>query len=685
MTNRSDHKLRYFAIAAVFCIVCFAFLIRMVTVQIIRREEYANNSLEKPVTRYVTVQAVRGEIYDRNGVKLVGNAYTYHFVLDYLTLPDGRAVENDRFLDALDAMEQNGITYVSSCPFSGTYPELSPKEGTEQTIEQLCELSGLKKSATADDLIAHFKKKYQLDEKLYSSEEITRLIALRCDLLLDGFGTQNTQYVLARDVDTRFISYISEQNLTGLTFATETGRVYCYPGYASHILGRISKIYSEDWDYYAEKGYSMNALVGISGCELAFEDDLHGSDGKIEIQYDRDGNELGRTTVTEAVAGKDIYLTIDIRLQIAAEDGLAENAEYIQGLGTAYQNCTSGALTALDPDTGEVLAIASYPTYDLSRFNELYAELSADSSKPLLNRATGEIYAPGSTFKLGVAAAALTEGIVESTTCLPCSGKYTYYKDYQPKCWIYPGQHGSTNVVKAIRVSCNCFFYEVGRLLGIDKIDEYCTSYGLGCKTGIEIGEVEGTLASPSEYLLNHVDENGNPISWTPGQTIQTAIGQCDNAFTPLQLSNYVSTLLNGGTRYSVHLLGSIRTFDGETVYESVPTVVGTADIHTDALALVKEGMREVVWGNTEATAGNELATGSAFIQRQMKNLPVTVGAKTGTAQTGSGTDNALLVCAAPYDTPDIVICCVLEKGVSGQYAAIATARVLEAYYAAKD
>ncbi len=676
----SGHRRRYIAVAAVFCVVCLVYIGRMFYVQIIARKNYLGDA-GKYTTEYRVIQAVRGEIYDRNGVKLVGNHYTYRFVLDYASLPRGKANENDVLLSVLGAMEQYGTPYKSDSPFEGVYPDLSVKDGAGDKVASLIGIAKLKDGAGAAELIEYLKKTYLLDEKLYSPEEMTRLLTVRCDLLLASFGDRSAQFTLSEDVDSRFIGYISELNLSGVTFASEVDRTYLYPGYASHILGRISQIYKEDWDYYAERGYSMNSLVGVSGCELAFEEYLHGQDGKVELKFDKDGNLVERNVITEPVAGKDIYLTIDINLQIAAEDGLAENAEYIRNLSTAYENCNSGALTALDPSSGEVLAIASYPTYDLSRFNEMYDTLSSDAYKPLLNRATSEIYAPGSTFKLGVAAAALTEGIVSGDSVNLCSGRYTYYSDYQPKCWVYPGSHGDTNVVKAIRVSCNCFFYEVGRLLGIERIVDYCTSFGLGQKTGIEIGEVTGTLASPDEYPIHHKDENGNPIQWTPGLTIQAAIGQCDNSFTPLQIANYVSTLLNGGTRYAVHLLGSVRTFEGEILFENKPVVAGKASITAESVALVREGMREAVWGNDTATVGNETSTGNSFIRRQMKNLPVTVGAKTGTAQRGTGIDNALLVCAAPYDTPDIVICCVLEKGASGQYASIAAARVLEAFY----
>ena len=371
---------------------------------------------------------------------------------------------------------------------------------------------------------------------------------------------------------------------------------------------------------------------------------------------------------TEPVAGKDVYLTIDIDLQIAAEDGLRENVDYVQN-NLGNPDCKAGAITAVDPNTGEILAIASYPTYDLSTFTEDYESLQSDSALPLYNRALSGLYAPGSTFKPAVTAAALMEGVVKTDTLLSCEGIYTYYQSYQPKCWVYSSnsgirKHGLISADEALRVSCNCYYYEVGRLLGIDRMNHYCELFGLGEATGIELGEATGSLAGPAWRAANQQKD------WLPTDTIAAAIGQSDNAFTPLQLSVYISTLVNGGTRYTAHLLGSaVDVATRDVLYESVPTVKGTFSLQENYRTEIIYGMEQVI-------------SSSATLSTWMSRVPVTVAGKTGTAQVGGDADdNGLFVCCAPSRNPEIVVTSVIERAGGGSYAGLAASRVLAAYY----
>jgi penicillin-binding protein 2 len=273
----------------------------------------------------------------------------------------------------------------------------------------------------------------------------------------------------------------------------------------------------------------------------------------------------------------------------------------------------------------------------------------------------------GMPLKLGMAVAALEEGEITGSSTVHCSGVYTRYSSYGLKCWVHPDAHGTIDVKEAITVSCNCFFCEMGYRLGIDKMNKYCKIYGLGEPTGIELGEAVGILAG-EEYRATHGMGN-----WYPGDTIQAAIGQSDNMFTPLQLSNYVATLLNGGTRYNVHILDSVREYYTDDIIEKyTPYVASSTPIGNYSLSVVKEGMRSMIYNSYTAST-------------YMQNVPVTVGGKTGTAQTNAANDNGLFVAAAPYNDPQIVISAVLEGGASGLYCSGIAAQVFEEFYGVRE
>ncbi len=525
---------------------------------------------------------------------------------------------------------------------------------------------------TAEELVTRLVKSYRLTEtdeegvRIFTDAEVDRLLRILYGMEAAGFSRAN-DYILASDVSMETVTTEREAGVPGIGYTQTATRVYTYPGYASHILGQTGPIYAEDWEKYKELGYNMNATVGNSGCEAAFESYLHGQDGVRVVVEDRDGNIVSEYMKKQAVAGQDIYLTIDIDLQIAAEDGLAENVAYIQDT-YGRSDCRSGAAIAMDPDSGEILALASYPTYDLSTFNRDYGELSTDEALPLYNRALYGLYAPGSTFKPGVAAAALSEGVITGSTLLECAGKYTYYQSYQPTCWVYNStvspihEHGYLNVREAICVSCNCFFYEAGRLLGIEQMNRYDRLFGLGEATGIELGEATGSLAGPEYRTATH------GVTWQATDTIAAAIGQSDNAFTPLQLSVYLSTLVNGGTRYAAHLLLRVRDFTTRTdTYTAEPEVLSSFTLDESVRSEVMAGMLAAV-------------AESAGVSRYMAGLPFSVAGKTGTAQTGARTDNGLFVCCAPASDPGITVATVIEKAGGGSYAALSAARILEAY-----
>ena len=710
--NRTNSISRLWGLGIVFLLVCAFYVLRLGLLEL-NSANIGGHKQDGTTERTVVVQAVRGQIYDRNGVPLVINAYTYNLTLDYSVLPQDQLARNDAVLKTLHMLEdcgEGGKFSSYDFPFDGYYPNYTYKADTPDpdtnaydTFLTVVEANGLRREAilriksekhmntsqaidhyeadptaaiTAERLTAYFVEEYQLDalgedgEPLYETADIDRLIRVLWGMEAVGFSRAN-DYVLAKDVSMDTITHEKELGIAGIGFATESSRVYCYPGYASHILGQTGPIYAEEWSYYKELGYSMNARVGKSGCEAAFESYLHGQDGVKVVVEDADGRIIREYMKTEPVAGQDVYLTIDINLQIAAEEALAENVSYIQ-TSFGRQDCKAGALVAMDPNSGAVLAIASYPTYDLTTYNRDYSDLASDDALPLLNRALSGLYAPGSTFKPGMVAAGLTEEVITASTRLECAGTYTYYHSYQPDCWIYNStssikKHGWINAAEALRVSCNCYFYDLGRQMGINNMNLYCRLFGLGSSTGIELGEQTGSLAGP-EY---RADMHG--LEWQPTDTIAAAIGQSDNAFTPLQLGVYTSTLFNGGTRYAAHLLLKVRDFSSRTdVMVTAPSVLSRFTLPEEHRLTVVDGMEQMVATSSE-------------VSRYMRNVPVTVAGKTGTAQVGAGsTENGLFICAAPSQNPEIVVVSVIERAGGGSYSALSAGRVLEAYYKGK-
>lgn len=686
MKPRRANGWRCTALAAVLVIICLIYTARLVNLQIASRDQYAAVD-EKTYTRTVPIQAHRGELFDRNGVPLVTNLITYDFILDYAALPYGYADSNEAILAALAALEDAGGTAertLVTFPFTGTYPDLDFDQAYFSNSTFLARHARIladndcKEGISLEDQIAFFAKKYKLIDKAgtlaYDAETTTTLLAVRYDMEYRRFSTVEP-YVLAEDVPLSLITCVKERQIEGADFRGQVTRQYEFPGYASHILGRTGKIQTEEaMAYYTELGYPMDAVVGISGVEQAFEQYLHGTDGELTIVENEDGEMVDRYVSKEPVAGQNVWLTIDIHMQIAAEDALADNITYIHEKAAATQgeqdgeDASAGALTAIGVNTGEVYALASYPTYNLATFSADFAQLNSDENRPMVNRALNGLYTPGSTFKIGVAAAALTEGIITPDTYIQTKGIYEYYApSYTPRCWYYlryRANHGTINVVKALQVSCNYFFYEVGRLLTIENMTRYMRSYGLGEKTGIELAEKVGVLAGPEFREQNGLEP------WMAGDTIQAAIGQSDNQLTPLQLAVYLSTIANGGTRYQAHLLHSVRTFGNEEVTLACkPTVASTASLSDRNYATLMTALKSVTEDDGSAA-------------RIFRNYAIEVGGKTGTAQVSKAkSDNAVFTAFAPWSAPELAVSCIIEQGANGTDAGMAVREVFDYYF----
>ena len=659
MKNPHPSRRRVYVLLGFFCAFLVLFFAVLYDAQVVHGSENRARSITSN-TASETVTASRGIITDRNGKVLVSNRLAYTLVVDKSSFGKDEAALNDAIWQLIQLCQEQGVTWNDTLPMTtGSSPQLTSKSLTKSFREYL-DGNKLPTDGGSAEVLAAMRKLYKVDDS-YTDAQARLIVGVRYEL--DG----RSSYTFAEDVSTELLGRITDGKYRGVTIKTAAARVY-NTKLAAHILGTVGAIWQEEWRSdestgyvgYADKGYNMNDLVGKDGVEKAFEEYLHGKDGKRLITTDENGKITGELYTREPQPGGTVALSIDIDLQQVVEDTLAST---IQGMIDKDSNERGGAAAVIQVGTGEVLAMASYPTYDLETFNQDYDELVKDERLPMFNRATQGVYAPGSTFKLCTSVAALEEGIITPSTIIEDKGIYTYYVDPQPMCWIWRQAHtthGRINVSQAIVDSCNYFYYEVGRLTGIKKLDEYATAFGLGQSTGIEIGDVSGVLASP-EWAEAHDRE------WTDGQTITAAIGQSYNLFTPLQLANYVATLVSGGEHYEAHLLKNVKSYDNSRVidvYSKGP--LNDLNISDSTMAAVTKGMHDLTYDSLR----------SAF-----SRCVVEAGAKTGSAQVGTDIANGTFVAYAPYDDPEIAIAIVVEKGGSGSLLANAAVDIINAWF----
>lgn len=663
MKNPHPAKRRVMILLGVFGAFLLLFGAVLYDAQILHGSENRARSISSNATSEV-VPASRGIITDRNGKVLVSNRLAYTLVFDRSGFTDDASL-NDAILRLIRLCQETGTAWNDTLPIAQTGSFLRCTNDRSESFTQYLEKNKLTATAAGRQLIAEMRALYHVDESL-SEKDARLVIGVRYEL------HSRDSYTFAEDVSSEVLSLITDGRYEGVSIRTASARVY-NTTLAAHILGTIGPIWQEEWSSnektgyvgYADKGYSMNDLVGKDGVEKAFEEYLRGTDGRRLITTDEDGKLTGELYTREPQPGGTVALTLDIDLQADVERALAQT---ITGMIDEDSNERGGAAAVVSVGSGEVLALASYPTYDLSTFNEDYEDLVADERLPMFNRATQGTYAPGSTFKMCTAVAALESGIITPSSIIQDRGIYTYYRDPQPMCWVYRqggSTHGRINVTQAITVSCNYFFYEVGRLTGIRTLDSYASQFGLGQSTGIEIGDSSGVLASP-EWADSHNQE------WTDGQTITAAIGQSYNLFTPLQLANYIATLVGGGEHYQAHLLKKVKEYDNSRllyVYDDEP--LNTVEMSGSTVEAVTKGMHELT-----------VSGGVAFAFR---DCVVSAGAKTGSAQVGTDIANGVFVAYAPYEDPEIAVAIVIEKGGSGAALATAAVEIINSWFSHTD
>ena len=653
--------------------------LRLVQWQLVEGDKYEQLSLSSR-TDTIEIEAARGEILDRDGNVLAGNRSSYNIVYDALDMDYDR--RNATIIQVIDLLEERGETWRDRLPIvlaeDGTYQY---KEDSESAIQTLQEALSLAEYATAEECMAELAQQY--DCQGYSKEDMRNVASVRYSMTQDGFS-RTSPYVIAEDVSAETVGVISERSeeWPGIETRVAVTRYYGEDGaLAPHVVGYTGVITDTQYQqavedgttYDAENnisGYKWSHTMGRSGIEAAFEEELRGQRGEETIYTDSSGGVESTAVTTAPEEGHTVQTTLDSDLQRVANLSLEKN---IQG-NTDARNCTSGAAVVLDVDTFGVLASSSYPTYDVNQLVEsiagdgkYYNQLINDEDEPMVNLALNGVFTPGSVFKPVVALAALQEGQLSAATSVYCPG---YYELADLRLGCTCGGGNTWNVYGALAHSCNTFFSTVGYDLGISTLDPYAEYFGLGTTTGVELGEATGIMSNPQEYRENH------GVNWTDGVSAQTAIGQADNMFTPIQLATMCATIANGGVRLQTHFLDKITDYTGETVLEEYePVELYDAGLSGDVLGVVQAGMQMVA---TEGTASNVFA-----------NYPVSIAAKTGTAETSSVPDtdpdytepNLSFICYAPADDPEIAVAVMIEQGNTGNYAKNVAKDILDQYF----
>lgn len=671
MKNSSEkNKIRYNLLKTGIAIIAIILLAQLFNLQVIHGEEY-NNTSNTRLTRESILQSARGNITDRNGKSLAETKMGFNVEL-YRTKTSTDAL-NKSILNVVNILEKNGDTYRNNFPIS--IEPFAHKFSTEEKFIAWKISNKFSEDLTPEQCFYKFKEQYEITTN--DTSEAYKIIAIRYEISINGYSAIRP-ITIAQDISRESIIGISEskEDLGGINIATQAIRKYTSGSLASHIIGYIGRITEEELKVKADK-YNSDSYIGKIGIEYLLEDYLKGEDGIRQIDMDIDGNITGEYIYKEAVAGADISLTIDANLQRVAENALKDDIEKIKsgGFSKAY-DAKGGAVVAVDVKTGEILALASYPDFEPELFlkgisTEKWNEYRENQS--LFNRAVQGAYAPGSIFKMVTAIAGLETGNISRSEKILTKGKYPYA--HQPVCWIYSetgGTHGNINVSEAIKYSCNYFFYEVGRRMGMEVLEKYAKYFGLGQKTGIELpGETSGVLAT-----RENLEKNGT--QWNLGNTLSAAIGQGQNNFSPIQIARYVSMLTNGGKQITPTVIKSAKKLNVDItkeVKEYVKQSLGIDSTILEDLNIKPENLKAVLEGMKGVTGESD---GTAY--GTFRNFSVEVGGKTGSAEAGEYT-NGWFVGFAPYENPEIAVVVMVENANKGSYTAQVAKEIMSEYF----
>lgn len=678
--NKKSINFRY-NIATIFTyLIGIILIVQLFNLQIVHGAKYREESNTR-LTRESVLEADRGEILDRSGNVLVSSSQKFNLEL-YKSKIDTDTL-NESILKIIQVLEKYDVSYTDSFPIN-----INPFGYTisDTSLSNWKKNNNIDSDATAEEAFYKFKDKYKIKNE--DITEVRKIIAIRYAIVKEGYSSTKA-LTIAKDIPREAIAEFSEKgdDFPGINITVQPVRQYKEGTLASHILGYASKI--SDTEYQQKKDtYNQNDIIGKTGIEYLLEEYLKGKDGIKQIDMAVDGTITAEVVEKEAVSGSNVVLTIDSKLQKIAEEALKDNIKKIKsgGFGKAYE-AKGGSCVVMNVKTGEVLAMASYPDYNPQSFangisSEEWKSYSENKSYPLLNKAIQSAYEPGSIFKMVTAIAGLESGNITLTERINDTGQYIKYGEKR-NCWYYTDYHtghGPLNVIGAIEKSCNYFFYETADRMGIDTLDKYASYFGLGKKTGIELpSEVSGTLAS-KEYVKSINS------SWNPGDTINAAIGQGYNRFTPLQMTKYISMIANGGNNVDVSIIKTIQNSDGtevskEEINKFVNEKLGLTEENNENINLNKDYINAVKEGMKSVTSGE---SGTAYVR--FKDFNIKVGGKTGSAEAGkdsNGKDivNAWFAAFAPYDDPEIAVVVMVENGGHGNYTAEAVRNIMAEYF----
>ena len=650
---------------------------RLIFLQLVNGDSFTAQATNTTDYKF-TVTAARGDIVDSKGERIASSTTGYNVVLNKLLMGDE---DLDTMLQKIvGLLGKNGESWNDSLligqPDAAGHYEFtaaSDNAAEQKALAAMKDNLGLQQYATADDVMEKLVEDYDLaDFSLYWQRVLS---GIHYEMQLQAFSNVNN-FVMAENVSEATVATIKENSLSlpGVEIVETSTRSYEQGTVLPHVLGRVGKITAEKWKVtdengqvtypLKEKGYNMNDIIGISGLESAYEDQLRGKDGVETITRNSDGVIVNTALTTVPEPGHTVQLTIDSEFQKAVDQALAKNVEWIKNTYADSKQANAGAVVVIDVKTGGVLAASNYPSFDQNLYAAQYSEYSADENMPLFNRALQGLYTPGSTYKPSVAVAGLDTGLLNRNSTVNCTRVYTYYKDYRPRCAQHGHGNGPIDVVNAIKWSCNIFFYDVGRRLTSDVYDAYAYKLGLGQRTGVEVNEAVGRLTKKT-------DKN-----YTSSLDIQAAIGQGNTVVSPIQLATYAATLANNGVRYRTHFVKAILdTNTGEVLSETQPEVMDIIEGNGNTFELVRQGMKQV----------------PSTISGKISSYPIAIACKTGTPQrsetyaSGKHYLNAMMIAYLPADDPEIAIGITVEYGGYGARTGDLVVDIANAYFAMKD
>ena len=678
--NQNERKTvvrRMILLIAVACAVMGLYVLRLIFLQLVNGDEFRSQATNTTDYNF-TVTAARGDIVDSSGRRIATSTTSYNVVLNKLLM-------GDRDLDTMlqqvvELLRENGESWTDTLlisePDAAGHYTFTVDDASSSEQRQLASMKsdlGLQQYATADDVMEMLVEKNDLQDFSLSWQRV--LAGIHYEMDRQAFSNVNN-FVMAENVSSVTVATIKEHSLQlpGVEIVETSARSYEQSDIIPAVLGRVGKITAEKWKVtdengqttypLREKGYNMNDILGISGLESAYEDELRGKDGVETITRNSDGVIVDTQMTTAPEPGHTVQLTIDSNFQRAVDKALANNIDMINRVyNTGDMKAAAAAAVVIDVKDGGVLAASNYPSYDQNLYATNYSEYSSDPSLPLFNRALQGLYTPGSTFKPAVAVAALDSGLINQYSTVYCNGVYNYFKDYHPRCTRH-GHSGNIDVVTAIKWSCNIFFYDVGRRLTSDVYDAYAYKLGLGQRTGAEVSEAVGRLTTK------------NDSNYTASLDVQAAIGQGNTVVTPIQLATYAATLANNGTRYRTHFVKAILDSNtGKVIRETQPEVMDVIEGTGNTFELVRQGMKQV----------------PSTISGKISSYPVPIACKTGTPQRsetyapGKHYLNAMMVAYLPADDPEIAIGISIEYGGYGARTGDLVVDIANAYFAMKD